>query len=289
MRALRLGILAIATGQAACSVLVSQPTPTSLPGPTVTAKPTSTLTQTVSPTPTWTATPSISPTPTITPTPSQTPTVTKTPSPTITLALVASADCIPEDTKREVAQVVEVIDGDTIRVLVGTDSFSVRYIGMDTPELSDTDGYTARSVNAGMVSGKTVVLVKDVSETDRYDRLLRYVVVGGTFVNHELVARGYATVMDYPPDSSCSAEFTLAEADAAIAGLGLWQLEPTRAPTAEGGGGAGGGNCSPYYSVCIPPPPPDLDCGDIPYRRFSVSGGDPHRFDGDHDGIGCES
>jgi micrococcal nuclease len=43
--------------------------------------------------------------------------------------------------------------------------------------------------------------------------------------------------------------------------------------------------------VCIPPPPPDLDCGDIPYRNFTVRHDvpDPHRFDGDKDGVGCES
>lgn len=50
------------------------------------------------------------------------------------------------------------------------------------------------------------------------------------------------------------------------------------------------GSCDPSYpTVCIPPPPPDLDCKDIPYRRFTVLPPDPHRFDGDHDGIGCES
>jgi len=49
------------------------------------------------------------------------------------------------------------------------------------------------------------------------------------------------------------------------------------------------GSCDPAYpTVCIPPPPPDLDCADIPYRRFTVLAPDPHRFDGDHDGIGCE-
>ena len=48
-------------------------------------------------------------------------------------------------------------------------------------------------------------------------------------------------------------------------------------------------NCDPSYpTVCIPPSPPDLDCGEIPYRRFQVRPPDPHRFDGDHDGIGCE-
>jgi micrococcal nuclease len=40
--------------------------------------------------------------------------------------------------------------------------------------------------------------------------------------------------------------------------------------------------------VCIPSGP-DLDCGDIPHRRFRVVGADPHGFDGDHDGVGCES
>lgn len=49
-------------------------------------------------------------------------------------------------------------------------------------------------------------------------------------------------------------------------------------------------NCDPAYpTVCIPPPPPDLDCGDIPYRRFTVLSPDPHGFDRDNDGIGCES
>jgi hypothetical protein len=47
--------------------------------------------------------------------------------------------------------------------------------------------------------------------------------------------------------------------------------------------------CDPAYpTVCIPPPPPDLNCADIPYRNFTVLPPDPHRFDGDGDGIGCE-
>jgi len=46
---------------------------------------------------------------------------------------------------------------------------------------------------------------------------------------------------------------------------------------------------SSYPSVCIPPYPPDLDCGEIGYSNFRVIQPDPHRFDGDKDGIGCES
>jgi hypothetical protein len=67
---------------------------------------------------------------------------------------------------------------------------------------------------------------------------------------------------------------------------------PPPAPTAAPAPAAG--NCAPSYpDVCIPPPPPDLDCGQVSYRNFrviySVPSPDPHRFDGDHDGIGCES
>src|SRR5258706_9787315 len=60
---------------------------------------------------------------------------------------------------------------------------------------------------------------------------------------------------------------------------------PTKGPT----GGSNGSCDSSYPTVCIPPPPPDLDCKDIPYRRFKVLPPDPHHFDADHDGIGCES
>jgi hypothetical protein len=53
---------------------------------------------------------------------------------------------------------------------------------------------------------------------------------------------------------------------------------------------AQGTRCDPSYpTVCIPPPPPDLDCKDISHRNFKVLPPDPHHFDGDHDGIGCET
>jgi hypothetical protein len=49
-------------------------------------------------------------------------------------------------------------------------------------------------------------------------------------------------------------------------------------------------NCHPSYpTVCIPPPPPDLNCGDVPYQGFTVLPPDPHNFDGNHDGVGCEA
>ena len=51
-----------------------------------------------------------------------------------------------------------------------------------------------------------------------------------------------------------------------------------------------GGNCSIYYpTVCIPDPSPDLDCGEVGFRNFEVLAGDPHRFDWNKDGVGCEN
>jgi hypothetical protein len=54
--------------------------------------------------------------------------------------------------------------------------------------------------------------------------------------------------------------------------------------------GSGAGNCDPAYpTVCIPSPPPALDRSQIPYRDFKGLPPDPHGFDGDHDGIGCDT
>ena len=67
-------------------------------------------------------------------------------------------------------------------------------------------------------------------------------------------------------------------------------LDPQRpAPTAQRPAPNQKNNCDPSYpDVCIPPPPPRLNCRDIPHRRFRVRQPDPHGFDRDRDGIGCE-
>ena len=132
-------------------------------------------------------------------------------------------------------------------------------------------------------------LEKDVSETDRYGRLLRYVWVGPVLFNEVLVRQGYANVSTYPPDVQYQWRFVEAERAAREEGAGLWSAcaappppPPSQEPPRTG--------CDPSYpDVCIPSPPPDLDCSDIPYRRFQVRPPDPHRFDGDGDGVGCES
>jgi micrococcal nuclease len=259
------------------------PTHTLIPSYTYTLSPTPTITLTPTPTntPTITATPTTTITPTITPTPTQ----TNIPSPTLPVNIAA---CIPKDTLRQVGLVVSITDGDTIEVQLDDGKvYPVRYIGMDTPERGDTDYAPAANKNTELVYGKQVTLIRDVSEVDKYNRLLRYVVVGGVFVNYELVRSGLATEYAYPPDTACSSTFSEAQQYAKDNLLGMWAAIPIYQPTNPPGGG---GNCDPAYpEVCIPSPPPDLDCGDIPFRRFKVLPPDPHHFDGDHDGIGCES
>ncbi|MBU2535160.1 MAG: thermonuclease family protein [Chloroflexi bacterium] len=98
------------------------------------------------------------------------------------------------------ATVVRVIDGDTIEVDIGGRLYKVRYSGIDTPEVGQPGAEEATAFNAQLVSGKTVYLEKDVSETDRYGRLLRYVWTEEGMVNAILVANGYAQVSTYPPD-----------------------------------------------------------------------------------------
>ncbi len=144
---------------------------------------------------------------------------------------VPSSTLAPVGATRE-AKVVRVVDGDTIVVAIGAKQFRVRYIGMDTPESVKPSspvewmGPEASEANARLVGGRTVVLEKDVSETDQYGRLLRYVwlhdAAGWTFVNLRLVELGYASVYTWPPDVRYADLFLAAERRAREAGLGLW-------------------------------------------------------------------
>lgn len=123
------------------------------------------------------------------------------------------------------AQVRRVVDGDTIEL---ADGRTVRYIGVDTPETKHPNktvecyGLEAEKQNTLLVMGKTVVLERDVSETDRYGRLLRYVWVDGQQVNWQLVANGYAFAKSYPPDIANQDAFIQGQRLAQKNQLGLW-------------------------------------------------------------------
>ena len=143
---------------------------------------------------------------------------------------------------RETAKVVRVIDGDTIEISAtdgpasgGENGQKIRYIGIDTPETVDPRkavqcfGQEAAAKNRELVEGKTVSLEKDVSETDKYGRLLRYVYFDAStssgqviFVNELLVKEGFAHASSYPPDVKYQDQFQKAEQEARVNNLGLW-------------------------------------------------------------------
>jgi len=167
-----------------------------------------------------------------------------------------------------------------------------------------------------------VLLEKDVSETDRYGRLLRYVWLehpdGRRMLNLELVKGGFAEVYTYPPDVKYQELFLEEQRMAREANAGLWGAcgafgVPVATPTAVVAGvptstfapaqgaqpsGAGAGPTGAgARGLKYDPSGPDRDCGDFDtyeeaYAFFKAAGGparDPHRLDADHDGIPCES
>jgi len=154
--------------------------------------------------------------------PTQTPAPTNTPPPTATPTPAF---------QRVEAQVMEVVDGDTIKVEVDGTVYPVHYIGIDCPETVHPSepiqwmGPEAYDCNRRLVEGKTVYLEKDVSETDQYGRLLCYVFLAdGTFVNAELVRLGYAQVSTDPPDVRYQDLFLEMQQEARDSGVGLWRL-----------------------------------------------------------------
>lgn len=134
---------------------------------------------------------------------------------------------LPESAVR--AEVVRVIDGDTIVARVDGREQRVRYIGIDSPETNhptrgvEPYGIEASALNQSLVGGKDVWLEKDVSETDAYGRLLRYVwLAEGHMVNVVMVEEGYARADTWPPDVRFQTEFARAEQEARAQRRGLW-------------------------------------------------------------------
>ncbi len=221
------------------------------------------------------------------------------------------SSALPPGIAGEPATVVEVIDGDTVTVQLGGRRAVVRLIGVDAPEsrgpYTEPECYAAEATatlqNLLARSGGQVVLERDRSEIDRYDRLLRYLWApagdGWVLLNEELVRQGAAVARRYPPDVKYAERLEAAQREAQAAGAGLWGAcrqpgstgpvtpAPIGSPSPSTSTERQGCDAA-YPDVCIPPPPPDLDCSDVPYRRFRVLPPDPHRFDRDGDGLGCE-
>ena len=118
------------------------------------------------------------------------------------------------------ALVTEVIDGDTIVIKGG---YHVRYIGIDAPESGEFYYLEAKQANEDLVAGKKVRLESDISDKDSYGRLLRYVYVDDNFVNAEMVRRGCAWAIAYPPDVKYQVYLEAMENEARQTKRGFWR------------------------------------------------------------------
>jgi micrococcal nuclease len=180
--------------------------------------------------------------------------------------------------------VTYVVDGDTVDVRLDDGRRErIRLIGIDTPEVGECGFAKAASYARTVALGRATILVGDATQAtrDRYGRLLAYVWAGGRDLGYQQLAHGFARVYVYDRPFRRLAAYQRAERLGRMRSDGIWQSCASSPPPS--------GRCDPSYpDVCIPPPPPDLDCADIPYKNFRVVGADPHHFDGDHDGIGCE-
>ena len=143
--------------------------------------------------------------------------------------------CGGDDFPAGTGRVTKVIDGDTIRVRLGTKTETVRLIGVNTPETVAPNkpvecfGPEASARTKDLLGDDTVVrLERDATTRDRYGRLLAYVyrVSDGLFINLSLVAEGFGKAMPFDDTPMFHTQFADAELAARTARLGLWGVCP---------------------------------------------------------------
>lgn len=196
--------------------------------------------------------------------------------------------------------VIRVVDGDTLHVAYRGDT-AIRVIGIDTPETYGTDecySHKATKRAEHLLTGQRVTLRFDRSQgrLDKYGRTLAYVgLPDSRDFGRVMIHGGYATEYTYDEPYRKRSRYGSVQTRAQSRSTGLWgkcggphvaKHPATHEPahTHHSGGNGGGGEKYP-----VPPPPPDLDCSDVDASNFPVRLGDPHGFDADGAGIGCES
>lgn len=214
------------------------------------------------------------------------------------------------------AKVTEVVDGDTFKVTINGKEETVRMLLIDTPETKHPDkpvqpfGPEASKFTKDLLTGKTVELEKDISERDKYGRLLAYVYVNGQSVQEKLLEKGLARVAVYPPDVKNVDKYREIQSKAQKAGVGIWSIENYAQEDGYHAEVVKKEESKPTKTVPKPQPEqatskpklrydpfgPDRDCGDFSSQAeaqafFEAAGGpssDPHRLDRDKDGLACE-
>ena len=181
------------------------------------------------------------------------------------------------------SKVDRIVDGDTLQI----EGYTIRLSLTNTPESNEIGFSEATKFTKKLCAvGSTITVDQDDKQPyDKYGRLLGLVYCDDKKLNSELLYNGHANILiKYCHTSEFSDKIWAQQFGCPTINenkSGDSKVIPEPSPPKE--------NCdSSYPDVCMPPPPPDLDCGEIPYRNFKVLPPDPHKFDGDKDGIGCE-
>ncbi|MFN8494145.1 MAG: SH3 domain-containing protein [Caldilineaceae bacterium] len=185
---------------------------------------------TVMPTPIAKATSVMTATATVTTTQVNTPTTsvltntaTLTTTHPVTTTPTVAAPTPSKTLVRQLAKVTSINSGDTIHVSLNGKIYKVRYLLINAPSSKELLSNEATEANRLLVKDKEVYLVKDVSDTDKEGNLLRYIYLqNGTFVNAELVRRGYALLTTFSEDMAKEPEILAAQQEAINNGRGLW-------------------------------------------------------------------
>lgn len=217
----------------------------------------------------------------------------------------------PHNPEKYWHKVERVVDGDTVKASVDGKVESIRIIGINSPEATtrtECFGSTASKKAKEFLEGKWILLEKDDSQSDRdkYGRLLRYVWFDtGTDFGRRMIEEGYAYEYTYDIPYAKQAEYKDTQEYADERSHGLWSSDtcdgkrtkpapkvtapkPKPVAPAPAPKPAPRSNCDPNYTPCVPNVSYDLDCPDIGFS-VRVIGSDPHGFDGNGDGYGCES
>jgi micrococcal nuclease len=217
-------------------------------------------------------------------------------------ALLLAQMSLPVFANNLTATVVSVGDGDTIRVRTGNKTVTVRLACIDAPEMKQNPWGQQSSARLKQLLPVGQAITLRAIETDKYKRLVAEVFVENRNVNLNMVQEGQAVVYRQYLKGCRESKDSLLQGEnyAKQQRLAFWsQPNPvmpwnfrhktaqraTSVPTQ----GQQQNNCDPAYpDFCIPKNSPDLNCRDISQRRFKVLPPDPHGFDQDGDGIGCE-
>ena len=199
------------------------------------------------------------------------------------------------------AKVTAITDGDTLTVVAQGQNTTIRLACIDAPESQQTGGTESTQKLRELIPVGSTVQVVPVAR-DQYNRVVAVVFgknnKGGNLnVNLQMVSEGHAVVYrEYLSNCPGSRQDLLqAEAFAKNMALGFWS-QTNCLPSEFRKGNCTASTQPPrsqcegsYPEICIPIGSPDLDCGEVPYSNIRVVGDDPHGFDRDNDGVGCES